>query len=241
MTNSSSLQTQLRQLKKAIQAEVHRKTGRRPPVLANNVDFEDPITFQDISPNNAWYILPNTTNGNKIRHVYKKSTLNQILAHSRTSPFTRKPITNRNIRKYMNFNSPAPSSAPVVINLTSNNQNHHAASSQPTARRPRHGPFTTSLMTSLKNMLVEAHPGTAYKIKIGFTPTGRATTSFKISSQTASNASRAYIFENQMHGLPAQRATATQTTFIPKFQEFLQQQYAPTVQYKGYRQISQGY
>lgn len=220
MPSPGTTHSQLKQLKKAIQAEVHRTTGRRPPVLANNAAFEDPITFEDLAPNNAWYILPNTTNGNKIHHLYKKSTLNQILATSRKSPFTRKPITNRNIRKYMNFSArTAPPSAPVVINLTGNN-----TAPRTTVVRPRHGLFSDPhVQRGLKRLMVAASVGSMYKIKTNFT---RQIYMKKI------NANAYDIFL-----LDATRTLhASEATFIPKLQEFLQH-FSPSLFYTGFTRL----
>lgn len=134
MSNQSTCRAQLKQLKKAIQTEIHRETGRRPPLLANNVAFEDPITFENLAPNNAWYILPNTTNSNTIRQLYKKNTLNRILTTSRRSPFTRKSMTNGNIRKYLNFkptvpHRPAPRNTPPPAPVRANRRQSREAGS----------------------------------------------------------------------------------------------------------------
>jgi hypothetical protein len=114
------MQAQLRRLKKAIQDEVHHKTGRKPPLLSNNANFENAITFANLEPRNAWYIVPNAASVNRIDQLYSKNTLNKIINHAnasqRKSPFTRTPITRANIRKYMNLNGPGPAQA--VINLT---------------------------------------------------------------------------------------------------------------------------
>ena len=96
------------------------------PRLSNNFEFansrgnsfEDPISFETERVNRGWYIVPNlkkgpnsrTTNRNnnknpnkEIRQLYKKNTLNQILLTSSRSPFTRVPITRRDIRQYQEF------------------------------------------------------------------------------------------------------------------------------------------
>jgi hypothetical protein len=222
MPSPGTTHAQLRQLKKAIQAEVHRTTGRRPPLLSDDVAFEDPITFENLAPDNAWYILPNTTNGNKIHHLYKKSTLNQILATSRKSPFTRKPITNGNVRKYMNFK--IRTSAPVVVNLT--------GSPQRRSHRPRHGLFSDVLVqTQLKHMLLADRTNVSYKIYI-LNPSESSATckkSFTIEKSTAPNASIRFVFHASGPDI-----VATASTFSEKLRELLQS-YPPTIYYVGYR------
>lgn len=116
MSNRNTCPSKLKQLKKAIQTETQRATGRRVPLLANNVNFKDPITYENLAPNNAWYIVPNTKNTNKIYQLYDRRTLNRILNTTKKSPFSSKPITEHNIRKYMNFKNSVELLQPTLRN-----------------------------------------------------------------------------------------------------------------------------
>ena len=223
--NQSNHHVQLRQLKKAIQAAVHRTTGQQPPLLADNVAFQNYITYGALSPEDAWYIVPNTIATSKIHQLYSRSTLNTILSSSnpsqRRSPVSHQPITAANLRKYMNFAAPP---AQNVINLTGNTT--HAA---PTVR-PRHGLISSPTIRSSLRQLMLAVPGSVatYKIWIQYN-NGAQRMHFKM--KKVSNGQFEFF---SMDG--SLQTSATTTTFMTKLQEFLAHYPASTL-YKGYRRI----
>lgn len=66
-------------------------------------EYEDPVTMNSVNPREAYYIASNATGagGSRIRHVFHKSTLDQILGTSAQapSPLTRKPFRRSDIKK----------------------------------------------------------------------------------------------------------------------------------------------
>ena len=90
-----------------------------PPVPSNNLrnaisagTLEDSINMESLSPANAVYIKKDLHQG-KIMHVYSKRTINQILAHTKKSPFYGHSIARSDIRKLSNHSlaypaTPAP-------------------------------------------------------------------------------------------------------------------------------------
>ena len=231
MSTPSSLnrmQAQLRQLKKAIRAEVHRKTGHNPPLLANNANFENAITFADLEPQNAWYIVPNAAaTGNKITQLYTKNTLKKIIHHANTgqrkSPFTRIPITRGNIRKYMNFGAPRSTN---VINLTSNGNPASTASTP----RPRRGPLNVA---ALKTFMMTFPNQT--KVKIMLTnATQTQTTHFFITK-----AGQTYVFykTSPSHIANTSISISTEPIFVQTLTQFLAHYYPGYTRYQGYRRV----
>ena len=227
MPSLHTLQAQLQQLKKSIQAEVHRTTGRKPPLLSNNVNFEDPISFEELSPNNAWYIVPNTVNGNKIRHLYSKQTLDQILETSKKSPFTRAPIQKKNVRKYMNFKKRASAASAAA-----------ATGSVSTGTRPRHGLFSSPVVQSqIRKMMISEPAGMLYKIYVllpSQSVNNRVKKHFTLCKIPANaNGGNKYIFS-----VPGgSTLTASAATFTQKLQEILHSFPAHSY-YVGYRRES---
>lgn len=82
--------------------------SRNNPTLGPHVNMIDPITYENVSPNSAWYIRSNVRNG-KIYHVYRRPTLERLAAmQPRSSPITRLPFSQANIRKLSDHSGVAP-------------------------------------------------------------------------------------------------------------------------------------
>lgn len=241
-SSNNSIQSQVRKLKKAIQSEVHRKTGVKPPVLANNANFQNAITYNALAPENAWYIVPNAANANKIIQLYAKNTLKKIIQHQnvsqRRSPFTRKPITNRNIKKYMNFGRPPPPpAAPVVINLTRNHHHQHAASRPTASIRTRHGMFSEeTVQYYLKRLLERANVGDKFKIKTAMRTRLRDKTHFFIEKINVN----LFYFRPGTDDSPMNHASTNLASFTQKLLAFATHNgttQAEDVRYVGYRKV----
>jgi hypothetical protein len=120
----------------------------QPKLNATTFNFEDPVSFDEVKPFNAWYIQPNVRNGS-IHHVYDKKTLNAILSSSiKKSPLTRKPITRSNIKKLWPYQDRTAARVNVV-NLTSSAT--HSPSAAPRTIRLR----STHLNSSVVNKLLD--------------------------------------------------------------------------------------
>ena len=77
-------------------------TGVVHPVLANNVNFIDAISWEPVALENAWYINKNVNKG-KIYKVYAKKSLNNwVNQPNPLSLIKRLPMTKANIRKVTN-------------------------------------------------------------------------------------------------------------------------------------------
>jgi len=114
----------------------------------------DPIFYTAVSPNNAWYIRKNVSANGKIFHVYKKSTLNQILTmppEMRKSPMSRVPITRDNIRKLSNHSGNTIRPRAFVI-------------------RPRRGSQFTALMFDRFKRMLDTGSITRLKIWVRLPP-----------------------------------------------------------------------
>jgi len=230
--SGTSNSNQLRKLKKAIQAEVHRKTGRRPQVLANNAEFQNAITYHDLAPNNAWYIVPNAASANRINQLYAKSTLNTLLQETNPkSPFSRRNITPTNIRKYMNFNSPPL--PPTIINLTANGSPGAAT------LRPRTGLFSDQATLHGLQRLLESLPEGAL-IKIMMRPAaiaGPATSAMYIRKAALTPSLSTYFLKTRIDNHGAIRQTSL-LQFNSRLAQFLSDEYGiQNMYYMGYRTL----
>lgn len=65
--------------------------------LNKSTDRQDPVTFNDVDIQKAYYIRPDATNG-VIKAMYRKSTLDRLVSGGRgTSPLTRKTFFRTDI------------------------------------------------------------------------------------------------------------------------------------------------
>lgn len=71
------------------------------PRVPTGVDYVDPITYEEIPVDDAWYIETNVPRDNRIKHLYQKSTLKQLMGTSGLgkSPFTREFFQARDMKK----------------------------------------------------------------------------------------------------------------------------------------------
>lgn len=66
------------------------------PRAKKNVDRRDPVTFDNVDPKKAYYLRPDAPNGH-IKAVYKKTTLDKLLATNARSPITRRQFFRTDI------------------------------------------------------------------------------------------------------------------------------------------------
>jgi hypothetical protein len=238
--NRKTVQKKLLRLGERLDNNRHQTTGRQKyPRISNNTNFVDPVTYENVLPFNAWYIVPNAADTGKVHQVFNRKTLNAILAQPqprRISPITRTPFTAAEIRRmWNNFRNVTSNNGPVqaqaqahaanVINLT------HSPSSNPSAPRLRRSvTFTHPHITRLVNYM-RALPGNrVIKIKTNDQRSSHRSLIIDKSGTTF------YIRGSLGSGLP-RVDNVPYPTIITTLMTYISTHFQPNVLYMGYSRL----
>lgn len=230
-------------LSRRMQNIVHGRTNVRQPRLANTVNFDDPITFNTVPLENAWYITKNVNEG-KIFQVYAKNSLNKLLSQPNPrSLIKRKPITRANIRRVLNHSQNGGVAAPAHVAAPATHVAHalHALQAQappafqqhpPTGSyqgvRVPHGPFTITKADRLKFIFTHNPGNLAISVK------------FKIPGPSYGHPSRLIVrrtgatfsFSTRSGGLI--QSNVSLTNFSSTFVQVVTQLFHANIHYVGY-------
>lgn len=230
-------------LSRRMQNIVHGRTGVRQPRLANTVNFDDPITFNTVPLENAWYITKNVDEG-KIFQVYAKNSLNKLLSQPNPrSLIKRQPISRANIRRVLNHSQNGGVAAPAHVAAPATHVVHaslaHALQAQapPTTQqhphtgsyqgvRVPHGPFTITKADRLKFIFTH-NPGNL-AISVKFKHPGPSAASRLIIRKTGAT----FSFSTRSGGMI--RSNVSLTNFSSTFVHVVTQLFNANIHYVGY-------